>query len=102
MPNLQVNCVYKTLSHVLCHGTFTATQCSRYVGPCFTGEEMKTQAREVASAKPQSKQRTKTCTQACRIFSTVPSDTLSALFNFALFFYAMLYLGSCIRFLWLL
>lgn len=77
---------------------FTTAQCSGCAGPCFTGEEMKAQAREVASPEPQSKERTKAWTQACRIFSAVPSDTLSALSNFTLFFYAVLFLGSCVVF----
>lgn len=52
MPNLQV-----TWSLWRFHiWPFTTAQCSGCAGPCFTGEEMKAQAREVASLKPQSKE----------------------------------------------
>ena len=101
MPNLlQVTWVYKTLSHLLCHGTFTTTQ---WVGMLARVSQVKKWRPRQEKCLDQSQAVRKEPRHAptCADYSLLYPQ-IHFLPSLALFFYALPYPGSCSSFLWLL
>ena len=98
MPNLQVTWVYKTLARLLCHGTFTTTQ---WVGMLARVSQVKKRRprQEKWLDKSQRVRKEPRHAPTCAECSLLYPQT-HFLPSLALFFYALPYPGSRIRFLW--